>query len=328
MKNSYGGLSLHQYNRYQCGRGHEECLDLTKRTLKNGDRFPKINSLTGPSSSVTTLSFRHDAKKYCITFLFRIHFKKFHCVTMSDRKVATIASNLIPGGMSHSMLLRVHVVICILLSSSGALSLDRGNRAFIVPTFQQLRPTRLSLMTRGGSDEQEGDYSVDPKREIKVSTTLDLPFDAEIAFDAFSDLPRQAEFSPWLRKVEYLVPPDEGVDRIGKSLGETKWYVGFRGFSFTWNAISTRLERPHLIEWESTSGMKNGGRVDFESKGANATTMTLTMTFVAPRFVASFFQRSSKLAAFVETRMLRATLVNFRDIMIEKDLAPGPTRPY
>lgn len=230
--------------------------------------------------------------------------------------------------MPHSMLLRIHVVVCILLCSSGAFSLDRGNRgAFVVVPFQPLQPTRLSLLTRGGSDEQEGDHGVDPKRAIKVSTTLDLPFDAEIAFDAFSDLPRQAEFSPWLRKVEYLVPPGEGVDRVGTSLGETKWYVGFRGFSFTWNAISTRLERPHLIEWESTSGMKNGGRVDFESKGANATTMTLTMTFVAPRFVAPFFHQSSKLAAFVEKRMLRATLINFRDIMMEKDLAAaaGPT---
>lgn len=187
------------------------------------------------------------------------------------------------------------------------------------------RPTTKKLLlmtTRGGSDEPSND--VDRRKEIKVSTTLEVPFDAFIAFDAFSDLPRQAEFSPWLRKVEYIVPPDTTQGRVGRNLGETKWYMGFRGVSFTWNAVSTKLERPTLIEWESTSGMKNYGRVDFERKDENSTIMTMTMTFVAPRIVAGLFRRSSIMANFVQNQILRSTLENFRTIIMEKDLAGCP----
>jgi uncharacterized membrane protein len=90
----------------------------------------------------------------------------------------------------------------------------------------------------------------------------------------------------------------------------------------SWNAISTRVERPNVIEWESTSGMKNFGRVDFEPT-SSGTLMTMTMTFCAPRAVAKLFRRSNAMAEFVQNRMLRTTLVNFRDIVLEHDLGGG-----
>jgi uncharacterized membrane protein len=221
-------------------------------------------------------------------------------------------------------MVRFCVIFSIFLASSGALSLDHSKRSnpLAVHSPRPTTTTLLLLTTRGGSDVHSND--VDRRREIKVSTSLEVPFDALIAFDAFSDLPRQAEFSPWLRKVEYIVPPDNTHDRVGRNLGETKWYMGFRGVSFTWNAISTKLERPRLIEWESTSGMKNYGRVDFERKDENSTIMTLTMTFVAPRIVAGLFRRSSIMANFVQNQILRSTLENFRTVMMEKDLAGCP----
>ena len=159
---------------------------------------------------------------------------------------------------------------------------------------------------------------IDPRRAISISKSIEVPFSATAAYDAFGDLPRQAEFSPWLRKVEYLNPPPLGAERAGKHWGETKWYMGFRGLSFSWNAICTTLERPGCIEWESTSGMKNFGKVIFEEQ-EDQTNVTLTMTFVAPRVVASLFKRSNSLANFVQNRMIFTTLKNFRDIVTKEE---------
>jgi uncharacterized membrane protein len=165
---------------------------------------------------------------------------------------------------------------------------------------------------------------VDPRKEISIVKSISVPFSADKAFMAFSDLPRQADFSPWLRKVEYINPPPPGVERAGKDWGETRWYMGFRGLSFSWNSICTTLERPGCIEWESTSGMKNFGRIVFEELPENDEThVTLTMTFVAPRVVAALFRRSNALGNFVQNRMIFSTLQNFRDQVLEELTATG-----
>ena len=66
--------------------------------------------------------------------------------------------------------------------------------------------------------------------------------------------------------------------------------------------------------------MRNRGRVDFEPRQDGTHNMTLQMTFIAPRFAASIFRRSSSVARFVEKVMLRTTLMNFRDVVLEHDL--------
>ena len=155
-------------------------------------------------------------------------------------------------------------------------------------------------------------------RAIKVQTSLEVPFSASVAFDAFSDFPRQAEFSPWLRKVEYLNPP--GV--AGKYFSETKWTMVYLGIPFSWNAIVTKVEYPNTLEWESTSGMQNYGSVEFSALNDNQTYATMTMTFVAPRLVAALFRRSSALANTVQNRIIRATLINFRDAVQKEECEP------
>lgn len=110
----------------------------------------------------------------------------------------------------------------------------------------------------------------------------------------------------------------------------------FRGLSFSWTAICTKLDRPGgRIEWESTSGLKNFGKVIFEQLvvdhaatnnsaagtatgtrgGESHAKITFCMTFVAPRVVASLFRRSNALANYVQDRMISDTLHNFRDII-------------
>ena len=157
------------------------------------------------------------------------------------------------------------------------------------------------------------------KRTITVESTLDLPFSQTTAFDAFSDLTRQVEYSPWLKSVDYLNPPEAGVDTRGENLGETKWCMAYCGIRFTWNSIVSRIERPHTLEWESTSGMKNYGSVNFVPIDDKNTKVTMRMAFVTPRLVAALFNRSSKIAHVVEKRIIRTTLKNFRDAVAAQE---------
>ena len=170
----------------------------------------------------------------------------------------------------------------------------------------------LFLSQRGG-DKAEFDTPKEvPKNHIEVSSQIELPFSAEIAFDAFSDLPRQSSWSPWLKSVQYV---QEGSK-------ETKWTMkSILGVSYSWNAISTKLERPYVIEWESSKGLRNWGRVEFVPQSADAAAMQLTLTFVAPRVVARFFQnRDGGLSQMVQNRIVGRTLRNFCQVVLEEDL--------
>lgn len=93
------------------------------------------------------------------------------------------------------------------------------------------------------------------------------------------------------------------------------------GVSYSWNAISTRLERPYVIEWESSKGLKNWGRVEFVKQAADVTRMQLTLTFVAPRLVARFFQnQDGGLSRLVQRRIVGNTLCNFRRVVLDEDV--------
>uniref|UniRef100_A0A7S2XP63 Coenzyme Q-binding protein COQ10 START domain-containing protein n=1 Tax=Attheya septentrionalis TaxID=420275 RepID=A0A7S2XP63_9STRA len=161
--------------------------------------------------------------------------------------------------------------------------------------------------------DEESSLSESPvvnKREIIVEASLDLPFSSEIAYNAFVDTERQPSWSDWLTDVKIL-------DESGST---SLWTMGFKGFKFQWTAKSTEQSFPHLIAWESTSGLRNHGRVQFSSLDGG-TNMKLTITMVVPRVVAALFRRSNKMASFIERRMLMETLVNFRSIVIAEDLS-------
>jgi len=166
-------------------------------------------------------------------------------------------------------------------------------------------------------EEASSDFN-ESKRAIMVESALVVPVSQATAFDAFSDLTRQVDYSPWLRSVTYLNPPEHDIDRRGKDLGETRWTMAYMGVKFSWNSVVSRLERPHTLEWESTSGMKNYGSVNFVSIDDDNTEVTMRMTFVTPRLVAALFRRSSAIAHVVENRIIRTTLVNFRDAIAEE----------
>lgn len=169
-------------------------------------------------------------------------------------------------------------------------------------------------------EQQQEDYSLS-NRELEVSASIVLPFEAETAFSAFTDLPRQPTWSTWLHSVTYIEDGLNQQTECGIPLKETKWTMQWKkAFRFSWKSKMTALERPSLIKWESTSGLKNYGQIEFNSLSEQDTEMKLTMKFIAPRIVASMMRRSDKIKHFMEENMLDPTLVNFRRIVLEQDL--------
>jgi uncharacterized membrane protein len=154
------------------------------------------------------------------------------------------------------------------------------------------------------------DPSISKKRIVEIQSSVELPFSAEIAYDAYSNLSRQSDWSSWLHRVEFLDDSNE----------KSKWTMKFLGFKYSWNSQAIKNERPHIIQWKSTSGLVNFGTVRFEEKESGQTTMTLAMTLVAPRAAAALFKKSTGLQNFVEKKMISTSLHTFRDTVSETDV--------
>lgn len=168
-------------------------------------------------------------------------------------------------------------------------------------------------LTEIASNLQDADVVADPEslsNRIVVTSEMEMDIPIQICFDAFSDLPRQPTWSPWLHSVSY----DENNPH------ETVWKMRYLGLPISWRSISTNNRRPHLIEWKSIKGLKNFGRVDFTQVSEQTTHMKLTLTFEVPRIAARVLTKSTQTTRMVEDRMLRTTLQNFRNIVRENDM--------
>jgi uncharacterized membrane protein len=199
-------------------------------------------------------------------------------------------------------------VICPTESAAwGQLPSPRSSPKHLTSGFSRWRKSRPSSLR---STEQEQDTvipNVNEKRLIEVINEIELPFSAEVAYDAYSNLARQPTWSSWLHSVEYF---DESQT--------SKWTMKFMGVGYSWTAIAVKNERPHTIQWQSTSGLQNFGTVRFHQEHVEKpTVMKMNMTFVAPRAIAGLFRRSKGLANFVQQKMIADSMVNFRDVVQE-----------
>jgi uncharacterized membrane protein len=156
---------------------------------------------------------------------------------------------------------------------------------------------------------QSSSSTSDTGREINIHVSLQLPFSDEVACARFTDLPQQPRWSPWLNSVAYL------------EKGLTEWTLNVRGVEFRWKAISKLLESPKGIMWESTSGLKNQGRVEFIKVSDDSCLMTVKMSIVAPRIISFVFKTTGEFVKdFVESKLLKWSLESFRDV-VKADLA-------
>ena len=209
--------------------------------------------------------------------------------------------------------------------------ISRNNHTFY--TNLQKRKIIFKMFSASSNVDADDLYA---EREIVVSASINLPFSADVAFSAFADLPRQPSWSPWLYSVSFIEEESSETTytECGIPLLETEWVMRWKkAFRFSWKSQVRKFERPNMIQWESTSGLKNIGRVVFteheskESDGQDLNTdMLLEMKFVAPRVVASLMKRSDKISNFMENKMLNPTLANFRTIVMEEDLGISPMK--
>mmetsp|Transcript_171 Transcript_171/g.288 ORF Transcript_171/g.288 Transcript_171/m.288 type:complete len:294 (+) Transcript_171:39-920(+) len=184
-------------------------------------------------------------------------------------------------------------------------------------------------------EEEVDDKSLkNNKKKIECSASIMLPFSADVAFTAFSDLTRQPSWCKYLHSVEYigLVNEDDDGTNDGDLLSQevplrsSKWTVGVKGLRFSWTASDTRIIRNKRLEWASTSGMQNIGSVVFtpssstsSSQSDSTTHMELCFIFVLPRVVSSLYRRLN-IRKYTEDVMLADMLQRFRDVVIEEDL--------
>jgi uncharacterized membrane protein len=202
---------------------------------------------------------------------------------------------------------------------------------------------RYGLRMNNLIEECSNDIDIEPKDDngisadhesennssfISVETSMTLPFCANTAFSAFSDLPRQPSWSHWLHSVSYIYPSDSTNTKIpctecGIPLLETKWIMKWKKLSFTWKSKITKIQRPYLIQWESTSGLKNKGKIVFiDLENSTATDdkalVSLTLSFVTPRIVGKLLRRSDIISDFMQRKILLPTLENFRDVVSQE----------
>jgi uncharacterized membrane protein len=147
------------------------------------------------------------------------------------------------------------------------------------------------------------------RRLIQVSSRIELPFSAYVAYDAYADLTRQSTWSSWLDSVVVVQESNHH---------ESIWTLRFLGgMTYSWTAVMVRNQRPHLIQWKSVTGLPNFGTVRFYSNrdDADTTLMTMKMTFVAPRAVSILFRTSKILAKYVEQKMITQSLEEFRNVV-------------
>ena len=149
------------------------------------------------------------------------------------------------------------------------------------------------------------------RREVRLIASLPLPFSDEIACSRFTDLPQQSRWSPWLTSVAYVADGSE-----------SEWKLNVRGIQFSWRAVSELLDSPYRgIRWESVSGLKNVGIVEFIPISEVSCSMRVRMTIVAPTVLAFLFRGASGfLEEFLQNKLLKWSLEMFRDV-VKGDLA-------
>jgi uncharacterized membrane protein len=212
-----------------------------------------------------------------------------------------------------------------LLAASPTASTDDTTTREVDETTNNLREEDDQDQTNSPSTKGLDLPNSEGKKVITATSCVTLPFSCEIAFDAFSDLSRQPSWSNYLTSVEYV----DCNNSKNQELQETKWTMSMMKMTYSWNSIHTKISRPNIIEWRSTSGMQNGGRVTFDpadDNDPNKCKMTMTMSLVAPKALSLLVRRTSRLERLVQEKILDSTLTGFRDTVVEIDLKGSPSK--
>jgi len=181
-----------------------------------------------------------------------------------------------------------------------------SNNPCDIPTFRnEAKGVDFSTNGQDQDDETSGDYRL---LLMEGSASVEVPFSVEVAYDAFSDLTRQAKWSPLVRKVERIYGENDGEEE------RSKWVAGMLGCNISWQSVTIRADRPHGLAYKSVKGMRNDGRIIFERLGPKMSRVTMSMVMEKPpRFVIRLLGGDSGLKRHMENNVILKTLHNFRE---------------
>lgn len=135
----------------------------------------------------------------------------------------------------------------------------------------------------------------------------------DFVFDLFSDLEKTPEWSSSLERVT-RIPGNESM---------SDWQFSWRGVRLGWRAKDTERVEGRRIAWESVTGLRHTGSVDFEDctpDGSNlggkvtGTAMTMTVDYDVASLLA-FVMESSLVSTFVEGA-ITADMQRFRQFAL------------
>jgi O-succinylbenzoate synthase len=213
------------------------------------------------------------------------------------------------------------------VNNEGILNVPSLSRALFGLSLEEMRDS--AAFPRDDSQQQalptlliEDEYRYEAStatsvsgKEISVAVSLPLPFSADTAWVRFTDLPSMSRWSPWITSVRY-----EGLE-------ETEWVINVRGIPLKWRATSQLIYEPFKgIQWQSVSGLRNSGVVEFipnvtGSMTSSSCVMNVRMTITPPRLFRPFLPQGSLfLEDFLRDRLLKWSLEMFRDV-VKADLA-------
>ncbi|CAN0038929.1 unnamed protein product [Ectocarpus sp. 12 AP-2014] len=185
--------------------------------------------------------------------------------------------------------------------SSGAI---RGD-ALVLRGGMKRRDSTITRV-RGGVSDLRAAW-------IDEQVSLEVPASTQDAYSLYSDLQRQPEWSPWLKSVQH-----------DRATGTSKWVIQSNGIKVSWNAQNTVEVYGSEVAWESTTGLRNRGRVTFDDKGDGRCLMKLTLSYNLPYVIASVL-RLEAVERFVK-RTILSDLTRFKKVLV-RQLETAPASP-
>lgn len=240
-------------------------------------------------------------------------------IVASDLGLASVISSSFDSGVGLS-----YASYIALVSDSISKSRDIPTFAHGLGTFTMLRtdtitPNFSTFVSITGNLDVLGlaeslqslslDETAIKKRGIEttIQASISLPFSSEVACARFADWPQQPRWSPWLSSVSYVNGSEDD--------SETEWTLNVRGIRLQWRAVSVIQSKPSRVIWESISGLRNKGTVDFVPTSKTSCTMIASITFVPPRPIAIVFKNNEFLKSFLVDKLLNWSLEMFRDVV-------------
>jgi uncharacterized membrane protein len=136
--------------------------------------------------------------------------------------------------------------------------------------------------------------------EMRVERSL------ELVYQLWADMENLPQWMEFVQDVKIISQPNE--------IEISRWRFGTGPLSVTWTSRTTRKIPLRLIAWESISGLKNRGQIEFFPEGSGCR-LKLALAFETPGGVVGTFLEQVGVARWIDENLV-ADLNRFK-VLIE-----------